>query len=227
MRLSPAPCLAGDPDPDQVLPRWLHQGAGELAVEVGQTFTPRLLSLDVFMSCLASDSRRPFTGERGFPLDSEVSAGSAVISPLCSFKETGVMQSARADKTSAGGYGWSGGPESGAARPGRASVWTDSISAWHRAGRRAPAAPGKGVKSGWQGFLYLAELPLAKKHFTLLSLWSGRKSNASTRLSASQQACLALTRIYSHGILISSSFCTHFLPAPGVPLCSWACPSHR
>lgn len=41
--------LSGHLDPDQILPRRFHKGAGELAVEVGQT-------LDVFMSRLAAGS---------------------------------------------------------------------------------------------------------------------------------------------------------------------------
>lgn len=34
-------CLVGDPHPDQVLPRRLHQGAGELSVEVSQAYAAR------------------------------------------------------------------------------------------------------------------------------------------------------------------------------------------
>lgn len=39
-------CLAGDPHPDQVLPRRLHQGAGELSVEVSQSYAARHLRRD-------------------------------------------------------------------------------------------------------------------------------------------------------------------------------------
>lgn len=40
-------CLVGDLDLDQVLPRWLYQGAGELTVEVSQTF--RCASFQYFL----------------------------------------------------------------------------------------------------------------------------------------------------------------------------------
>lgn len=161
---------------------------------------------------LSSASGSPFTA-RAAPV--------SVISPLCFFKETRVIQSAGADKTSAGSYEWSGGPESGAARPGRASVWADSVSAWHRAGRRVPAVPGKGVKSSWQSFLYLAKLPLAKNtsHF---SRFRAAENAMHPSRSPSQQVYFAPAFIFPWNI--NFLFALRPLSTSSMLLCGWACP---
>lgn len=100
----------------------------------------------------------------------------------CFFKERGVMQRARAKHQQAAIRVQRGGRRVALRGQRRASVWADSISAWHRAGRRAPAAPGKG------GQVLLAELPLfssassRQEHFTLVLLLSGEDRDASILL---------------------------------------------
>lgn len=90
MSLSPSCLFAGHPYPNQVLPRWLHQGPRKLTVAVSWSFRHHVLLLDVFMSCLAPLSCRPFI-TKPLPLNRKVSTG-LVISPLCLFKETRVRQ---------------------------------------------------------------------------------------------------------------------------------------
>lgn len=96
----------------------------------------------------------------------------------------------------------------------RASVWADSISAWHRAGRRAPAAPGKG------GQVLLAELPLfssassRQEHFTLVLLLSGGDRDASILLNFTSVS----RHVFSWNINVL--FIIHRLPTSvPVPLC--------
>lgn len=88
MSLSPPCVFAGHPYPNQVLPRWLHQGPGKLTVAVSWSFRHHVCSCwmslcHVWPHCradLSSANRFPWTGS------------GLVISPLCLFKETRVRQ---------------------------------------------------------------------------------------------------------------------------------------
>lgn len=132
------------------------------------------------MSCLAPLSCRPFIS-KSLPLNRKVSTG-LVISPLCLFKETRVRQGwnralgrtkhQQAATTKVVDRRVALWGQSGAVRPERASVWADSISAWHRAGWLATAVPGKGVKSGWHCFLYLAKHLLTKNPSHFSHIWT-------------------------------------------------------
>lgn len=107
--------------------------------------------------------------------------GHCRFSAPCFVKETTAIQSVRAKHQQAA-LREKGGPESGAVRPGWASVWIDSVPARNRVGWWTPAVPGKG------GQVWLAERPpfskaaCRQKHFTLVSLLSGEESNASIPL---------------------------------------------
>lgn len=118
------------------------------------------------------------------------------------FKETGLgHQQAATSKVGDG--------KRAAGRPEWASVWADSVSAWHRAGCWTMAVPGNGVKSGWQSFFYLANLLDAK--ITLHCTWVAEKAVHPFHLN-----CILCPYIYSHGILISSW--SHISPNR-----SWGC----
>lgn len=109
-------CLVGHPDPDQVLPRWLHQGAGELAVEVSHAFNTALpLAGCLYVVSASVSSRDSLWKTTG---DTEREDGQNIGRRL---------RVKRGDRTVA-----PRGPE-------WASVRVDIISAWRRAGRQALA----------------------------------------------------------------------------------------
>lgn len=145
-----------------------------------------------------SESRRPFISEQ-LPFNSEGSRGLGYLSTVLLqgdkewYRALGRTKHQQAATTKVGG------PASGPARPEQASVWADSISAWHRAGRRAPAVPGKGVMSGWQSFLYLAKLRLAKSTSHFSCFWEAEKATHPSHLT-SQQVYLVLVHIFSWDI---------------------------
>lgn len=139
-------------------------------MEVGQTFTPAfpLVGRLHVMSGLT----QTFHLRAASLFITARSAQVSVIFPAAAFfKDTRVIRRARTDKTSAG-IALSKVGDRRVALRGQSGHLFGQIAYQHGtgAGRRAPAVPGKGVKSGWQRFLYLAKPSLAKNtsHFPRL-----------------------------------------------------------